>query len=420
MMKPAAAAGGGGDEDDVQVLVERPYSHSHDDRPDTTTELNTNNRRHHPSSSSGRRQGAPPPGGGGGSMIRARPYYRRWSPWIVSAATAACVAIFLVTMYVNDCPRHNSNCAATFLGRFAFQPLKENPLLGPSSATLEKMGALDVSKVVHGGQGWRLITCMWLHAGVVHLLINMLCLVFIGIRLEQEFGFVRIGLVYLISGFGGSLMSALFIRSSVSVGASGALFGLIGSMLSELITNWSLYANKVAALLTLVFVIVVNLALGILPRVDNFAHIGGLISGFLLGFVFFIRPQFAWLNQQRRVSAAQPEQPTTPPPPVKRKHKTYQYVLWLTAAILLVVGFTVAIMLLFRGYNANDHCSWCHYLSCVPTKRWKCNSSPTICTASPRENTLSLVCEGTGKNHTYVVADASQDRINDLCNQLCT
>ena len=56
---------------------------------------------------------------------------------------------------------------------------------------------------------------------------------------------VRIGQVYLISGFGGSLMSALFIQSNVSVGASGALFGLIGSMLSELITNWSLYANKV-------------------------------------------------------------------------------------------------------------------------------------------------------------------------------
>ena len=57
------------------------------------------------------------------------------------------------------------------------------------NARLVKMGALDVPKVVHGRQGWRLITCMWLHAGVVHLLINMLCLVIIGIRLEQEFGF---------------------------------------------------------------------------------------------------------------------------------------------------------------------------------------------------------------------------------------
>lgn len=114
-------------------------------------------------------------------------------------------------------------------------------------------------------------------------------------------------------------------------------------MLSELITNWPLYENKVAALLTLVFVIVVNLALGILPTVDNFAHISGLISAFLLGFVFFIRPQFAWLNQQRRVSAAaaQPAGQPSAPSPVKRKHrhKTYQYMLWLAAAVLLVVGY---------------------------------------------------------------------------------
>lgn len=54
---------------------------------------------------------------------------------------------------------------------------------------LEKMGALDVSKVVHAHQGWRLITCIWLHAGVLHLLANMLSLLVIGIRLEQEFGF---------------------------------------------------------------------------------------------------------------------------------------------------------------------------------------------------------------------------------------
>lgn len=346
-------------------------------------------------------------------VIMARPYYRRWSPWLVSGATVACVAIFLVTMYVNDCPTHNSNCAAAgFLGRFAFQPLRENPLLGPSSATLVKMGALDVAKVVHGRQGWRLITCMWLHAGVVHLLINMLCLLVVGIRLEQEFGFVRIGLVYLVSGFGGSLMSALFIQSSsVSVGASGALFGLIGSMLSELITNWSLYANKVAALLTLLLVILSNLALGLLPRVDNFAHIGGLVSGFLLGFVFFVRPHLDWLAQQQRSAGGGQGQ---------RKHRTYQYVLWLAAAALLVAGLTAATVLLFRGYDANQHCPWCHYLSCVPTRRWRCDGSPTTCTATPQENnTLSVVCEG-GSNRTYVVAAASQDRIKDLCNQLCT
>lgn len=56
---------------------------------------------------------------------------------------------------------------------------------------------------------------------------------------------VRVGLIYLLSGFGGSVLSSLFNRSSISVGASGALFGLLGAMLSELITNWTIYTNKV-------------------------------------------------------------------------------------------------------------------------------------------------------------------------------
>lgn len=63
---------------------------------------------------------------------------------------------------------------------------------------LEKMGALDVDKVVHRHQAWRLISCIWLHAGVFHLLANMLSLVFIGIRLEQEFGFSMHPLSYFL------------------------------------------------------------------------------------------------------------------------------------------------------------------------------------------------------------------------------
>ncbi|KAL5099868.1 hypothetical protein RYX36_004195, partial [Vicia faba] len=84
---------------------------------------------------------------------------------------------------------------------------------------------------------------------------------------------------------------------NISVGASGALFGLLGGMLSELITNWSMYDNKFAAFFTLVIIIVIHLAIGILLHVDNFAHIGGFLTGFLLGFVFLMHPQFGWVNQ---------------------------------------------------------------------------------------------------------------------------
>ncbi|XP_010931279.1 RHOMBOID-like protein 2 isoform X1 [Elaeis guineensis] len=350
----------------------------------------------------------PPP-----EQAELRPF-RQWTPWLVPVFIVANVVMFAVTMYVNNCPKNSPRpCVAPFLGRFAFNPLKENPLFGPSSSTLEKMGALDVTKVVKEHQGWRLITCIWLHAGVIHILANMLSLLFIGVQLEQEFGFVRIGLLYVLSGFGGSLLSALFIRSNISVGASGALFGLLGGMLSELITNWTVYENKFAALWTLILIVAINLALGLLPHVDNFAHIGGFISGFFLGFVFLIRPQFGWVGQEN-----------VPPGyhigSVKSKHKIYQYILWILAAIFLIVGFTVGLIMLFRGVNANDHCSWCHYLSCAPTSRWSCKSSASYCLPAQDKNGLNLTCQGDGRNQTFFFPSASETRIEELCRQLCS
>lgn len=86
-----------------------------------------------------------------------------------------------------------------------------------------------------------------------------------------------------------------------------------------------------AALLTLIFIIVINLAVGLLPDVDNFAHIGGFVSGFLLGFMLLIRPQFGWVSRENAL-------PTYHSTPVKHKHKIYQYMLWITAALLLVFG----------------------------------------------------------------------------------
>lgn len=75
-------------------------------------------------------------------------------------------------------------------------------------------------------------------------------------------------------------------------------------------------------------IIVINLALGIVPHVDNFAHIGGFISGFLLGFVLLFRPQFGWLESRNLPTGAR----------LKSKYAVYQYVLLLAALVLLIVG----------------------------------------------------------------------------------
>ncbi|KAL3521506.1 hypothetical protein ACH5RR_019655 [Cinchona calisaya] len=290
----------------------------------------------------------------------------QWISWLIPVFIVANIAMFVIEMYVNNCPKHiggNNKCVARFLGRFSFQPSSENPLFGPSASTLEKLGALQWSKIVHQHQGWRLISSVWLHAGIIHLISNMLCLALIGIRLEQQCGFVRIAAIYLLSGFGGTVLSSLFIQKSISVGASGALFGLLGAMLSELITNWNIYTNKVAALVTILVIVIINLAVGIFPHVDNFAHIGGFLTGFLLGFVLLPRPQLGWIERRNLPADVR----------VKSKYKAYQYVLWLVSLFLLIAGFTVGLVMLFRGENGYKHCHWCRYLSCVPTSKWKCD-----------------------------------------------
>ncbi|KAK9291740.1 hypothetical protein L1049_019689 [Liquidambar formosana] len=291
-----------------------------------------------------RRGGGGGGGGGGGEAVKNRgsgsysssnvieDSETHWTSWLIPMFVVANVAMFVVVMYKNNCPKNHfraeGKCVARFLGRFSFEPLKENPLFGPSSETLKKLGALEWNEIVDKHQGWRLVTCIWLHAGLIHLLVNMLSLVLIGIRLEQQFGFVRIGVIYLLSGFGGSILSSLFLRSNISVGASGALFGLLGAMLSELFTNWTLYTNKVAALLTLMIITAINLAVGIVPRVDNFAHIGGFLTGFFLGFILLPRPQFGWIERRNLPADVR----------VKTKYKAYQYAFWLVSLVLLIAG----------------------------------------------------------------------------------
>lgn len=189
----------------------------------------------------------------------------------------------------------------------------------------------------------------------------MISLIFVGVRLEQQFGFWKVGLVYLISGVGGSVLSVLFISNGVSVGASGALFGLLGAMLSELITNWTIYTNRLAAMANLLIIAAINLAIGILPHVDNFAHIGGFATGFLLGFVLLIQPRFGWSEQPFGGKT-------------KSKYTAYQIILLIIALIVTIAGFAVGLLMVFRGVNGNDHCNWCHYLSCVPTSSWKCDT----------------------------------------------
>ena len=134
--------------------------------------------------------------------------------------------------------------------------------------------------LVQAGEVWRLATSMFLHIGLVHLVVNMYSLLIIGRQLESFLGKWKFLIVYLGSGIIGSLLSVV-VHTSISAGASGAIFGLLGSLL-YFGYHYRLYLGTVLKT-QVIPIIILNLLIGFMvPGIDNFCHIGGLVGGYLL------------------------------------------------------------------------------------------------------------------------------------------
>ena len=164
-------------------------------------------------------------------------------------------------------------CITVFLAMYIWGNGSED------SITLLLFGA-NFRPLVQAGQVWRLATSMFLHIGIVHLVVNMYSLLIIGKQLEGFLGKWKFLIVYLGSGILGSLLSVV-VHSSVSAGASGAIFGLLGSLL-YFGYHYRLYLGTVLKT-QVIPIILLNLLIGFMvPGIDNFAHIGGLVGGYLL------------------------------------------------------------------------------------------------------------------------------------------
>jgi rhomboid protease GluP len=150
------------------------------------------------------------------------------------------------------------------------------------TATLYQAGALYRPAILNGEYG-RLLTAMFVHANLLHLLLNGLLLLGLGWRLERYLGAWRVGLIYLLTGLGASVISFGFTLHSrdLAVGASGAIFGLAGALLGFSIRHWSLLHWQAWLLAG---VLLLNLTvLNIVPGTDNRAHLAGLVGGLWLG-----------------------------------------------------------------------------------------------------------------------------------------
>jgi len=165
---------------------------------------------------------------------------------------------------------------------------RSNNMGGPSGICLYCMGA-KWEPAIHNGAVWRLLTPIFLHAGILHLAANMFMLVKMGYVLETRWGWWRFGLVYLLAGLSASLWSAVLGYETISVGASGALMGLMGADITYLLYNWHEIPDIKIEAIFLTITIVMNFLFGISSQatgIDNYAHLGGLISGLPLGLWF--------------------------------------------------------------------------------------------------------------------------------------
>jgi rhomboid protease GluP len=158
--------------------------------------------------------------------------------------------------------------------------------LEPAVTSLYNWGG-NFGPAVAGGQWWRLLYYMFLHGGGLHLLGNTFALLYIGMFLEPLLGKFRFASAYLLTGICAGLLSILLHDNTVSVGASGAIFGMYGVFLSVLTTSHIQKTMRKTMLRSILFFVVFNLMMGLQGNTDNAAHIGGLLSGFAIGFVYY-------------------------------------------------------------------------------------------------------------------------------------
>jgi rhomboid protease GluP len=162
-----------------------------------------------------------------------------------------------------------------------------------STDTLIRFGAKYQPLIVQG-EYWRLMTANFIHIGILHLAFNAYALYLFGLQVERRFGRSRFVVLYLLSGLGGAVLSYIG-SSSLSAGASGAIFGLIGAITVYYATYRDAFGSQGRRQLSsLLLVMGYNLLWGLMnPRIDNLGHVGGLVTGLALGWAFCPRYSLA-------------------------------------------------------------------------------------------------------------------------------
>ncbi|XP_032001174.1 inactive rhomboid protein 1 isoform X1 [Hylobates moloch] len=188
-------------------------------------------------------------------------------------------------------------------------------------------------------QFYRLWLSLFLHAGILHCLVSICFQMTVLRDLEKLAGWHRIAIIYLLSGVTGNLASAIFLPYRAEVGPAGSQFGILACLFVELFQSWQILARPWRAFFKLLAVVLFLFAFGLLPWIDNFAHISGFISGLFLSFAFLPYISFGKFDLYR---------------------KRCQIIIFQVVFLGLLAGLVV----LFYFYPVR--CEWCEFLTCIP------------------------------------------------------
>ncbi|KAF6766139.1 hypothetical protein DFP72DRAFT_8116 [Ephemerocybe angulata] len=192
-------------------------------------------------------------------------------------------------------------------------------------------------------QWFRFIVPIFLHAGIIHFLLNMFAQMSLSAQIEREMGSGGFLLVYFAAGIFGNVLGGNFSLVGVpSVGASGAIFGTLAVTWVDLFAHWRYHYRPVRKLLFMTLELAIGVAIGFIPYVDNFAHLGGFLMGLLVGTFFY---------------------------PVISETKRHKWFMWIFRLAALPVAIVLFVLLLRNFYTSDPYaaCKGCRYLSCIPS-----------------------------------------------------
>ena len=293
-------------------------------------------------------------------------------PYFCALAFAANVIVFMFEMRANDWKLQPLQCEATCAdGRPCYgdgRPCEANLMLGPKISVMEQLGAKKDTAIFEEGEGWRILTCNWLHAGLVHLLFNCGAIWQIGASIERAFGFWRVAVLYILAGWFGTIVSIVFLPGVLSVGASASVFGLVGACWADVLINFcARFTLRGSGWCGLLLATVLNLLFGFTPWVDNFMHLGGMVAGLVIGLALFARKRTDARTGVRGRTATQ---------------ETCTLV--AVALTFVLVIFAIAAMGSDALRNSFRECGACRRFNCLPTPWWSC------CLSAARGGTCSV------------------------------